>query len=158
MGHNNGGRDHGGHGGGGGYCHNSDRDDQSYHGQSKSHGPNKDGNQGNRSKSQDKRTKLLQFNQYDPTQPGPTYSTIVDHLAQWCQSNYDYGYNISKSIVNLKLLDMNNYLLVCIISHATEAAAAKMEQDSFDILYQEEICQWMDHKNKYVDNLKRSIL
>lgn len=112
---------------------------------------------GNYQRGQQKQQSELKF--YPHTagrQQTVTYDKVKDHIIQYIQKTYQQGFNIAKTLRDLNKIDYNTIQPARTVSQETDESLQLDEQDSFDILYKAKIDDWVQRKNQYKDNLKRS--
>ena len=84
-----------------------------------------------------------------------TYATVKDNIVSFIQSSYRYGKDIAVSLRDLQKKDLSAERPTRMICNKT-GDDKKLEQDGFDIIYQEEIKQFLERERVLEDNLDKA--
>jgi hypothetical protein len=85
-----------------------------------------------------------------------TYNTVLDSIVQEVQKKYKYGSDIAKSLRDGKLFDLSSIMPVRRVSEETNETTRMIEQDGFNIQFQEEFRVYLDRKSILEDNLHKT--
>ena len=80
-----------------------------------------------------------------------TYNTVKEIIINKVQKKYEYGCNMAQAIRTGKAFDINSVKPVRGQSTKTDPEARQHEQGGMDIMYQEELCMYLDRK-KHLNN------
>ena len=89
-------------------------------------------------------------------QQSVTYDSVKDHIIKQIQKAYHYGQDIATTLVDLKLMDLNQYKPTRMVSQETDEQIRKLEQGENDIIYQEEVKEFVKRKNTLQTNLGKA--
>ena len=125
-------------------------------GRGRNHGRNFNGNKNSNSYG-NSNTIIYKF--YPHTagkQQSVTYDSVKDHIIKQIQKAYHYGQDIATTLVDLKLMDLNQYKPTRMVSQETDEQIRKLEQGENDIIYQEEVKEFVKRKNTLQTNLGKA--
>ena len=110
---------------------------------------------GYKPKSREKETKFATQEQMSKGNYA-TYNTVKDIIVQEVQRKYKFGSDVAKSIRDGKRFDLSGVKPEREVSDETDGDKKKIEQDGFDIQYQEELRVFLDRKAVMKDNEKKT--
>ena len=82
-----------------------------------------------------------------------TYASVLEHIIQHIQKTFDNGEDIAVSLKKMEIVDLDAEAPVRAISLETNEDKRKIEQDGYDILYQERTRRHLDRE----DNLRKGL-
>ena len=85
-----------------------------------------------------------------------TYNTVKDIIVQEVQRKYKFGSDVAKSIRDGQRFDLTSVKPNRQVSAETDSDKKKIEQDGFDIQYQEELRVFLDRKALMKDNKNKT--
>jgi len=85
-----------------------------------------------------------------------TNATVKEHVIQEIQKKYKNGSDVAKSLRDNKLIDIVKMKPVRKVSNDTDDRVRAIEQDGYNINYQEELRRFLDRKDLLEENLKKA--
>ena len=85
-----------------------------------------------------------------------TYDTVKEHIIKQIQKTYQHGQDIATTLTDLKIINLNQFKPVRIVSQNTNNEIKKQEQEENDIIYQEEVKEFVKRKNTLQSNLGKA--
>ena len=110
---------------------------------------------GQKSKSKEKKMKFATQEQMSRGNYA-TYNTVKDVIVQEVQRKYKFGLDVAKSIRDGQRFDLSGVKPNRQVSDKTNGKQKKIEQDGYDIQYQEELRVFLDRKAIMKDNENKS--
>lgn len=113
----------------------------------------------NNSRNNNNNSNELKFTpHYSGKQQMATYDTVKDHIIVQIQKTFKYGMDMAKSLRNSEYVNLREgrptRMVVTIPKEATEAdqMTLKIEQDGFDIAYQEDLREYNNRVKVFEEN------
>ena len=95
-------------------------------------------------------------NSYQGKTQAATYATTKDAIIQHIQKSYKGGQDVSKSLEDMRAVDLTTVEPVRTISNETDAAVKVVDQAGLDIKYQEELRRHLDRKDALREGLNKA--
>ena len=89
-------------------------------------------------------------------QQSVTYDTVKDYIIKQVQKTFTYGQDIATSLNDLQLINLNRFKPTRVISQETDQDIKKLEQDENDMIYHEEVKEFVKRKNTLNTNLGKA--
>ena len=85
-----------------------------------------------------------------------TFEAVKEHILQYIQKTYEQGYEIAKSLREMKEKDFSKERPKRVTSEETDKDKRKEDQEGLDIFYKAEINEHIKRSNLYKDNMKKA--
>ena len=89
-------------------------------------------------------------------QQSVTYDSVKEHIIKQVQKTFTYGQDIATTLNDLQLIDLGQYKPTKMISQETDSDLKKIEQEENDMIYHEEVKEFVKRKNALNINLGKA--
>ena len=130
------------------------------HGRNRGRGGGRGGGGGHKTGQhhhQQQQEKELKFTPHVQGQTNrPTFTTVRDAIVQYIQRTYKHSFDVAKSLRNKNVINLPPDKPTLTITTEMDPTKAKLEQDGYDIKYQEEFRLYLDRTSSLTQNLKKA--